>query len=87
MSKDDAISVMNNSKLIDKKGVLWFFLLIYKKWVSVTPLNAIPSSLMKKRIIKETKNLILKRAKDYYENDKIKRSRDKYRNLSEEEKN
>ena len=87
MSKDDAISVMNNSKLIDKKGVLWFFLLIYKKWVSVTPLNAIPLSLMKKRIIKETKNWILKRAKDYYENDKIKRSRDKYRNLSEEEKN
>ena len=27
MSKDDAISIMNNSNLIDKKGV-------YKKWMS-----------------------------------------------------
>ena len=31
MSKDDAISIMNNSNLTDKKGVLQFFLLIYKK--------------------------------------------------------
>ena len=31
MSKDDAISIMNNSNLIDKKGALKFFLLIYKK--------------------------------------------------------
>ena len=55
--------------------------------MSVSLSNAIPLSLMKKRIIKETKNLVLKRAKDYYENDKIKRSRDKHLNLSEEEKN
>ena len=27
MSKDDAISIMKNSNLIDKKGVLQFFLL------------------------------------------------------------
>ena len=54
--------------------------------MSVSLSNAIPLSLMKKRIIKETKNLVLKRAKDY-ENDKIKRSRDKHLNhLSEEEK-
>ena len=25
MGKNDAISIMNNSNLIDKKGVLWFF--------------------------------------------------------------
>ena len=25
MSKDDAISIMSNSNLIDKKGVLYFF--------------------------------------------------------------
>ena len=34
--------------------------------------------------------VILKRAKDYYENDKVRlmwQARDKYRNLSEEEKN
>ena len=38
MSNDDATSIMNNSNLIDKKGVLYIFLLIYKKWVSATPL-------------------------------------------------
>ena len=33
MSKDDAISIINNSNLIDKEGVLWFFLLrIKNKW-------------------------------------------------------
>ena len=38
----------------------------------------------------KTRNVILNRAKDYYENDKKSLSReatDKYRNLSEEEKN
>ena len=30
MSKDDTISIMNNSNLIDKKSVLLFFFLIYK---------------------------------------------------------
>ena len=74
MSKDDAISIMNNSNLIDKKGALKFFLLIYKKWVST----------LKKLIIKRTKT------KDYYENVKERlreQARDIYRNLSEEVKN
>ena len=74
MSKDDAISIMNNSNLIDKKGALKFFLLIYKKWVST----------LKKLIIRRTKT------KDYYENVKERlreQARDIYRNLSEEEKN
>ena len=38
---------------------------------------------------KKTRDVILNRAKDYYENDKEKlgeQARDKYRNLSEEEK-
>ena len=46
-SKDDAISIMNNSNLIDKKGVLLFiylFLLMYKQWMN----------LLKKLIIKKT---------------------------------
>ena len=30
MSKDDAISIMNNPSLIDKKGVLYTFLLYIK---------------------------------------------------------
>ena len=39
---------------------------------------------------KKTRDVILNRAKDYHENDKEKvraQARDKYRNLSEEEKN
>ena len=31
MSKDDAISIMNNSNLIYKMGVLYFFFLFYAK--------------------------------------------------------
>ena len=46
MSKDDAISIMNNSSLIDKKGVLQFLLAMHKKRMSATPL--------KKLIIKKT---------------------------------
>ena len=41
-------------------------------------------------IIKKTRDIILNRAKDYYENDKERlreQTRDKYRNLSEEGKN
>ena len=37
--KNDAIRIINNSNLIDKKCVLYFFLLIYKKWVSAIPLK------------------------------------------------
>ena len=34
MNKDDAISIVNNSNLIDKKGFYIFFFTIYiKKWV------------------------------------------------------
>ena len=45
--------------------------------------------LLMKLIIKQKQNVILKRAKDYYENDKEtlrEQARDTYRNLSEEEK-
>ena len=31
MSKDDAISIMNGSNLVDRKGVLYFFLIVYIK--------------------------------------------------------
>ena len=32
MSKDDAISIMNNSSLVDKKGVFYLFIfIVYKK--------------------------------------------------------
>ena len=59
----------------------------------MTPLNAIPLIyfIIKKKKTKKTRNVILNRllCKDYYENDKERlrqQARDKYRNLSEEEK-
>ena len=54
--------------------------------MSATPLNAIP---LKKLIVKKNGDVILNRAKYYYKNDKERlreQARDKYRNLSEEEK-
>ena len=51
------------------------------------PLTA---TLMKKLIIKKNRDVILNREKDYYKNDKERLTdqvRDKYRNLSEWEKN
>ena len=53
MSKDDAISIMPNSNLTDKKDVLYFFFIIYKKLVNGIPLSA---TLMKKLIFKKKKN-------------------------------
>ena len=50
--------------------------------------NSIESA--EKTYCQRNKRIILKRAKDYYENDKERlreQARDKYRNLSEEEKN
>ena len=75
--KNDAISIMNNSNLINKKGVLQIFLLIYKKMSNAT-------------YYRKDRDVILNRAKGYYENDKErlkKQARDNYRSLSEEEKN
>ena len=53
MSKNDAISIMNNSKLTEKKMFCNFFI-TYEKWVSL--LNAIPlnATQLKKFTIKET---------------------------------
>ena len=77
MSKDGAINIMNNSSLIDKMSVLYFFFIIYKKWVAWL-------------IIKQTATWYWIEQKNYYENDKERlreKARDKYRNLSEEDKN
>ena len=69
---------MNNSNLNDKRGVLYFFsLLLHIK-------------MSEKTYYQKNRDVILNRAKDYYENDKERlreQARDKYRNLSEEEKN
>ena len=79
MSKDDAINIKNGSILLDKRGVLYIFLL-YIKMSENTNLT----------YYQRNRDVILNRAKDYYENNKERlreQARDKYRNLSEKEKN
>ena len=72
MSKDDAISIMSNSNLADKKRCFVIFLLMYKnEWENL-------------KIIRET-DVILNRAKDYYASDKERlreHTRNKYRKLT-----
>ena len=78
MSKDDAINIINGSNLVDKRGVLHIFLLYIKM-----------SESAYLTYHRRNRDVILNRAKDYYENDKQRlreQARDKYRNLSEEEK-
>ena len=75
-SKDDEINIMNNFSLIDKMRVLQFFFAIYKK-------------MNKRTYYQRNREIILNKAKDYYENDKEwlrEQARNKYRNLFEEHK-
>ena len=76
MNKDDTISIMSNSNLVDKKMYFIIFLLCIKnEW---------------KTCYQRNREVILNRAKDYYENDKERlreQARHNYRNLSEEQKN
>ena len=77
MSKDDAINIMTNSNLVNKKRCFIIFFIIYKKMSDLT-------------YYQRNRDVILNRAKVYYENDKERlreQARDKYRNLSEEDKN
>ena len=76
ISKDDAINIINNSNLIDRKVFYYFFYYIQK--------------MSEKTYCQRNRDVILNRAKYYYENDKerlIEQARDKYSNLSEAEKN
>ena len=50
MSKDDAISIIHKSILVDEKSVLYFFLLDIKKSVNAIPFSATP---LKKLIIRK----------------------------------
>ena len=60
MNKDDAINIMNGSNLVDKRGVLHIFLLLlYTKMSEYADLN----------YYKKNGEVILNKAKDYYEND------------------
>ena len=84
MSKDDAINIMNNSNLVDKRRVLYIcfvisFLLCIKM-SEITDLTYYQSN----------RDVILNKAKDFCQNDKKRlreQARDKQGNLSEEEKN
>ena len=79
MSKDDAINIMTGSNLVIG-GVFYKKILLYIKMSESAYLT----------YYQKTRDVILNRAKDYYENDKERlreQARDKYRNLSEEEKN
>ena len=81
MSKNDAINIMKNSNLVDKMGVLSICFIIYKK---MSKCNSVELTYYQ-----INRNVILNRAKDYYDNNKERlrqQARDKYRNLFEEEK-
>ena len=71
---------MNGSNLADKRGVLYFSFLLCIKMGECADLT----------YYQRNQDMILNREKDYYENDEERlreQARDKYRNLSEEEKN
>ena len=80
MSKDDAVNIMTGSNWLIKGVFYKIFLLYMKKMNEYVDLT----------YYQRNGDVILNRAKDYYENDKERlreQARDKYRNLSEEEKN
>ena len=71
---------MAGSNLVDKRGVLYKKNLLYIKMSEYAYLN----------YYQKNQDVILNRAKDYYENDKERlrmQARNKYRNLSEKYKN
>ena len=83
MSKDDAINIMNGPNLVNKRGVLYnFFIIIFLLYIKMSENTDLT-------YYKKTRGAMLNKAKDYYKNNKeIKeQARDKYRNLSKEEKN
>ena len=78
MSNDDAINIMTGSNLVDKRGVLY---------IKMNERNSI--EYIDLTYCQRDGDVILNRAKDYYENNKERlrvQVRDKYRNLSQEEK-
>ena len=79
MNKDDAINIWLFLTWLTK-GVFYNFFLLYIKMNEYIDLT----------YYQKNWDVILNRAKDYYENDKERlreQARDKYRNLSKEEKN
>ena len=84
MSKDDSINIMAGFNLVHKRGVLYIKKLLYIKMGECNSIEYVDLTYYQKN-----RDVILYRAKGYYENDKEilrEQVRDKYRNLSEEEK-
>ena len=83
MSKDDAINIMNQHKMQMRKGVCFNFLK-FLLGIKMSECN-----FVEKTYYQKNRDVILNRVKEYYENgqERLKeQARDKYRNLSEEEK-
>ena len=84
MSKNDAINIMNGSNFVEKRLFYNFFLL----YIQMSEYNSIESADL--TYYQKNRDVTLNTAKHYYENGKERlrrESRDKYRSLSEEEKN
>ena len=76
MSKDDAISLMNNSSLNEKNWINIIFFSLYIKASGTT-------------FYQRSEEVMLNRANEYYKNNNEvlrERAKNKYRGLSEEEK-
>ena len=64
MSKGDATNIMNGSNLVDKRSVLYFFLL----YIKMIECNSIENTSL--TYYQRNRDMILNRAESYYENDK-----------------
>ena len=83
MSKDDAISIMHTSNLIDKKDVLEFFKYIFFMYFFLY------IKISQTTCYQRNRDIMLNRTKEYYENNKElswEQAKNKYRSLSEDEK-
>ena len=63
MSKNDAINIMNGSNLVDKRGVLFFLLLLLLLYIKISESTDLT-------YYQRNRDVIINRAKYYYENDK-----------------
>ena len=72
MSKNDAINIMNGSNLVDKRGVLFFLLLLLllSLLLLLLLLYIKISESTDLTYYQRNRDVIINRAKYYYENDK-----------------
>ena len=71
-------------------SIKWLFYKIFLSYIKMRECNSVECNSTDLTYCQRNRDVILNRAKDYYENDKErlrKQPRDKYRNLSQEEKN